>query len=1388
MRALPFAVLLFSLSGGAVTLARADTVSPAGLDTAWGVSGTKVLPFVEGLTTKAVTPVDAVVAADGSLFTIGTVEPGSPYDGESTKTVITKLTPDGALDTTFGTGGIATISKYGYNLVATTIALQPDGKILLAGTWDYGLVVMRLTASGVLDTTLNNYASVYNSSGMGFVKAMAMQPDGRIVVLGGGAAGNSTRLVRLTLAGDLDTTFGSVGVVSLNAHDYDTGRQPVSLEILVGGTFRVCTYYTSADSYNSVLCNPSQVRLNSNGSLDTTFGSRGEITSRGMYSDAIQTMVFDASGGATVLDGPGYLIRMERLTADGGLDPAFFQNGYLEFTHLGSVTGPRLGLVQRADGRMFLGGGQSQGFGLSRLRPDGMPDTDFNADGVIITNLGTGAQVTGLRARPDGTLIVFGSAPAPADASKTALAWAAYNPGPLEVDSPPVITTAPGSQTVHRGLVTTFTVAAAPNTLTPWYRWSKNGTVITTTYANFGPTLTIPSTEATDEGAYSVEVGNFAGSVVADGFSLTVIAPPAILAPPAGYSGPRGITYHFTVTVAGRTPLTYQWQKNDVDFGPSVITSALTSDLPVLADVSNVGDYRVIITNSEGTVTSVPATLTSGPSPPTIVNDLAAYDVVADPGGAADLSLEVTGVAPMTFQWQKNGKNYESPMVQASGHCDFSLPASSASNGTYRCVVTNADGTLTTRTVSLTVWPNPTVRMDGSRLLVQEGGELWIPVGIYTQGALDVLTYQWQLNGRTITGATLTDYLLENVTFADAGSYRVIVKGLPGTSVSNNASVAMVEKGQHPIIAAAGKTASLTVKTTGDGLSFLWHRSDGTPLPAGCTGVNTATLKIPNANTQLHAALHAALYACDVGRSGIPDKVTADGLQLVVESVTPSLQTTSLPGGAVGVAYQASLVADHSPTKFTVTGLPAGLVCDATTGSISGIPRASGPFTVKVTVANPVGAAATVSLSLTISALDPGAAGVFMGPLRAGYPSQEPFGSFGLTLTAAGTYTGKICYTNDSGHLYTASFTGQWGNEPDPAINAALSSTSSLIVLQAVAPGSGTTDNHVILDWDPTNGISGRLEDVDAINAYALTFYQNSWDARTRPATPFAGYYTADISPYLNGSFPNADASGSGFASFTPAPGGALTFAVTLADGTALAIPTFATVDGKAWVMAWPYGYHGLLAGEITLSLGSAPLYRDSGATGALHWRRPASTTVPSEPVDNTYFNGQTIDVAVGGARYLPPRTPFLGVTTSPLMMNSTAPFIGVALSGGDLTENYGFNTTGTLNTHNTAIFSYHAGDQVRISSMVFNPSTGGYSGTCIEYPDASGDRPGTLSGTFQGIVTRGDPTSSQAYGAGHFTRTFTHSIYNLDDPAHPRLVQRFPLVLSGDFHILPSF
>ena len=263
-----------------------------------------------------------------------------------------------------------------------------------------------------------------------------------------------------------------------------------------------------------------------------------------------------------------------------------------------------------------------------------------------------------------------------------------------------------------------------------------------------------------------------------------------------------------------------------------------------------------------------------------------------------------------------------------------------------------------------------------------------------------------------------------------------------------------------------------------------------------------------------------------------------------------------------------------------------------------------------------------------------------------------------------------------------------------------------------------------------------------------------------------------------------AGAGGDGFVSFTPTASGTLTFAVTLQDGTALAIPTFLTDAGKAWIIAWPHGYRGILAGELSLSSGTAPDYLDNSATGTLHWRRPPSTIVPAVPLDNTaYLDGIAPALTIKGARYLPPNTLFNGRKTSPFVVNSLRGHLLVELTDGDLTDALSTSSPAAVNSSGVATFTPYRGGELRLTSLAFNPATGRFSGTSTEYADYR-DWPAVLSGPFQGIITRDDPTLPDAYGTGCFIRSFVDPIYDTGDPNHPKLIQRLPMMISGAVRI----
>ncbi len=165
----------------------------------------------------------------------------------------------------------------------------------------------------------------------------------------------------------------------------------------------------------------------------------------------------------------------------------------------------------------------------------------------------------------------------------------------------PAITTQPVDTTVDLNAATTLSVVATGSNLT--YQWRKDGVDLP---GQTSATLSIPSTQRADAGAYYVVVTNAAASVESDLVQLKVNAPPLIVTDIADASRNYGGTVDFAVTATGSGPLTYQWFK-----GTTSIPSATTATLRVAPVVlTSEADYHVVVTNTHGFATSATAHLT----------------------------------------------------------------------------------------------------------------------------------------------------------------------------------------------------------------------------------------------------------------------------------------------------------------------------------------------------------------------------------------------------------------------------------------------------------------------------------------------------------------------------------------------------------------------------------------------------------------------------------------------------------------------------------------------------------------------------------------------------------------------------------------------------------
>jgi hypothetical protein len=172
------------------------------------------------------------------------------------------------------------------------------------------------------------------------------------------------------------------------------------------------------------------------------------------------------------------------------------------------------------------------------------------------------------------------------------------------------------------------------------------------------------------------------------------------------------------VVAAGTAPLSYQWQKNGANIAGATSASYTT---PATVTSDSGSTFDVVVSNTAGTVTSAAATLTVNAAAvaPTITTPPANQTVTA--GQTASFAVVAAGTAPLSYQWQKNGAN-----IAGATSASYTTPVTTTadSGATFRAVVSNTAGTVTSAAATLTVNPAPVAGIQLSSSSINFGNDV----------------------------------------------------------------------------------------------------------------------------------------------------------------------------------------------------------------------------------------------------------------------------------------------------------------------------------------------------------------------------------------------------------------------------------------------------------------------------------------------------------------------------------------------------------------------------------------------------------------------------------------------------------------------------------------
>jgi len=380
------------------------------LDQSFGTSGKTATNF--GLNDALAHAL--AIQADGKIVVAGETYTNSTVLEDF---AIARYHANGTLDATFGTNGQVVTDMQQNSDAVNAIAIQTDGKIVVAGYAhsgsNYDFAIARYLGNGTLDNTFGNNGKVIKNFGStDFGLALALLPGGNILVAGRAYNGSNSdfALVQLNSNGTFDNNFGTGGALKADLFNENESANAIALQpdgkiVAVG------------DRYANNVSIFAAARFNVDGSLDASFGNGGKIsTVIGTESDVAYAVVFQSDGkivaaGQSNLS-PGSRFALVRYLSNGSLDNTFSGDGKLTTSISGGGDYAFSAAIQ-ADGKILAGGSVSgstsnSDFAVARYMPDGNLDASFGLNGVGLADFNVRADVAHAMILKQGKIVMAG--------------------------------------------------------------------------------------------------------------------------------------------------------------------------------------------------------------------------------------------------------------------------------------------------------------------------------------------------------------------------------------------------------------------------------------------------------------------------------------------------------------------------------------------------------------------------------------------------------------------------------------------------------------------------------------------------------------------------------------------------------------------------------------------------------------------------------------------------------------------------------------------------------------------------------------------------------------------------------------------------------------------